>query len=601
MTDRTTLCSAFQRTAAIDPEAVALRTAGAGGAVTWKQYASQVRELAAGFADIGVQPRDTVALLMSNRIEFYPVDVAIQHLGAVPFSVYNTSSAEQLSYILANARNRVVVCEAQYLRRIEATSVAIDHIVVLDEEVTGNLTLAELTQRGRNNTDFDFEAGWRAVEPDDLLTLVYTAGTTGDPKGVQLTHANLMHVTTAIGQILGVEFGDRITSFLPSAHIADRFTALYLQQAYGTQISTVADLRMLTSVLPDVRPTIWGAVPRIWEKIRTAILAEAASNPDPSVRAQQQRALDVAGKVGAARLAGLPFHELKVEYSYATERVLQPLLVHLGLDQVRWALSGAAPIPPQTLAFFNGIGVPITEIWGMSELSGIGTLTTPAQARLGTVGTLAPGMTARLAGDGELLVRGPLLMREYRNDPTRTDEAIDQEGWLHTGDIAEIDDGYLRIIDRKKELIITEAGKNISPVAVENAIKAATPLLAGVVAIGDARPYLTALLVLDEQAAADYAAQRSLDANLGALVRDPDLIATIATAVAEGNQRLSRAEQIKRFRLLPTTWEPGGDELTVKMSLKRGPIARKYRAAIEAMYGDLLAEHVYEPTDPARG
>jgi len=596
MTEPRTLPAAFQATAAIDPAAVALRTVGGEQSLTWGQYADQVRILAAGLASLGVVRGDTVALMMANRVEFYPVDIAAQHLGATSFSVYNTLSSEQLQYVFSNAGTKVVVAEKQYAATIRGSGVPIEHLVVLDGEADGAITLDELFERGRSSSEFDFDAAWRAVESDDVATLVYTSGTTGNPKGVESTHANLLFEGAAVCEVLPVEFGDRITSYLPSAHMADRFTALYLQEIAGTQITVVPDIKLIGAALPDCRPTIWGAVPRVWEKLKLAVEHAVSAEPDEQRRQGMQWALGVAAKKATLALAGEPIPaELAAEYAQADELVLSKLRAKLGFDQLRWAISGAAPIPAETLAFFGGLGVPISEIWGMSETSCIASAVPPADHRLGTVGKILPGMEAEVADDGELLVRGPLVMKGYRGEPEKTAEAVDADGWLHTGDVVTVDDGYITIVDRKKELIITEAGKNISPANIENAIKAASPLLGGVVTIGDARPFVTALLTLDADAAAAYAAQHALDADPKVLAEAPELVAAIQAGVAAGNARLSRVEQIKRFVILPTFWEPGGDELTLTMKLKRKPIAAKYATEIARLYEPGLAADVREP------
>jgi long-subunit acyl-CoA synthetase (AMP-forming) len=592
-----TLCEAFQRTAAVDPDAVALRTVGGVSTLTWREYAGQVATAAAGLASLGVGRGDTIALLMGNRIEFYPLDVAAQHLGATSFSVYSTLTAEQMAYLFENAGNTVVLCEARYVERVRATGVPIEHLVVLDGEVEGAITLEQLYARGAANTGFDFEAAWRAVGPEDVATLIYTSGTTGNPKGVETTHANLMFEATAVGQVLDVQFGDRITSFLPSAHIADRFTALYLQLVFGTQITVVADPKQIAAAVVECQPTVWGAVPRIWEKFKQAIEHVAAVEPDQARRAAMAQALAVAAEQGALILAGesIPA-ELAARWAAADEAVLSGLRARLGFRELRWAVSGAAPIPAATLAFFAGLGIPITEIWGMSELSCICSVAAPTEARLGTVGKLLPGMEYRIAEDGEFLVRGPLVMKGYRKEPEKTAEAIDADGWLHTGDVMSVDaDGYLRIVDRKKELIINEAGKNLSPVNIENALKVANPLVGTAVAIGDSRAFITALLVLDAEAAAGYAARRGIAPDPRSLAADPELVATLRAGVAAGNATLSRVEQIKRFRVLPTFWEPGGDEMTPTMKLKRKPIAGKYAVEIDELYLSPAGPGVHEP------
>ncbi len=591
-----TLCEAFQRTAAIDPDAVALRTPGDTQTLTWRDYEAQVRRVAAGLAGLGVRRGDTVSLMMANRIEFYPLDVGAQHVGATSFSIYNTLPAEEIAYLLDNAGTKVVMCEQQYVDRIRASGAAIAHLVCIDGSPDGALTLDDLYAAGSD--DFDFESTWRAVQPDDIATLIYTSGTTGKPKGVETTHKNLLFEAFTVEEVLGIEFGDRITSFLPSAHIADRMTGLYTQEVFGTQVTVVSDGRNIAAALPDTRPTIWGAVPRVWEKLKAAIEFAVTHEPDEAKRQALQWGMSVAAKRAAALVAGEPeSEELAAEWAKADELVLSKLRERLGFGELRWAVSGAAPIPKETLAFFIGIGIPIAELWGMSELSCIATLSHPRDARLGTVGKLLPGLECKIADDGEFLVRGPLVMKGYRKEPQKTAEAIDAEGWLHTGDILEMDsDGYLRVVDRKKELIINAAGKNMSPANIENAILAACPMVGAMVTIGDGRPYNTALMVFDADSVGPYAAQHGLaDASPAALAADPEVIARIAAGVDEGNTKLSRVEQIKRFRVLPTLWEPGGDEVTLTMKLKRRPIAEKYAAEIEELYASEPGPDVHEP------
>ncbi|EID15131.1 putative fatty-acid-coa ligase fadd11 [Mycobacterium xenopi RIVM700367] len=592
----TTMCEAFQRTAAIDPGAVALRTPGGHQTLTWRDYAAQVRRVAAGLAGLGVRRGDTVSLMMANRIEFYPLEVGAQHVGATSFSVYNTLPAEQLTYLFDNAGTKLVISEQQYVDRIRASGAQLEHIVCIDGSPEGTLSVDDLYAAAP--TDFDFESTWRAVQPDDIVTLIYTSGTTGNPKGVEMTHANLMFEASALQDVLGVRFGDRITSFLPSAHIADRMMALYNQEVFGVQVTVVSDARAIAAALPDTRPTIWGAVPRVWEKLKAAIEFAVTHEPDETKRQALQWGMSVAAKRAAALLAGEPMSdELAAEWAKADELVLSKLRERLGFGELRWAVSGAAPIPKETLGFFAGIGIPISEVWGMSELSCVASVSHPRDARLGTVGKLLPGLEGKIADDGEFLVRGPLVMKGYRKEPAKTAEAIDADGWLHTGDILDMDsDGYLRVVDRKKELIINAAGKNMSPANIENAILAACPMIGAMVTIGDGRPYNTALLVFDADSVGPLAAQHGLsDASPAALAAHPDVIAQIAAGVAEGNAKLSRVEQIKRFRVLPTVWEPGGEEMTLTMKLKRRPIAEKYAAEIEELYAGQPGPHVHEP------
>lgn len=534
--------------------------------------------------------------MMANRIEFYPLEVGAQHVGATSFSVYNTLPAEQLTYLFDNAGTKLVMCERQYVDRIRASGARLEHIVCIDGSPRGTLSLDDLYAAAP--ADFDFESTWRAVQPDDIITLIYTSGTTGNPKGVEMTHANLMFEAFALQDVLGVRFGDRITSFLPSAHIADRMMALYNQEVFGSQVTVVSDAKAIAAALPDARPTIWGAVPRVWEKLKAAVEFAVTHEQDEAKRQVLQWGMSVAARRAAALLAGESISdELAADWAKADELVLSKLRARLGLGELRWAVSGAAPIPKETLGFFAGIGIPICEVWGMSELSCVASVSHPREARLGTVGKLLPGLEGKVAEDGEFLVRGPLVMKGYRKEPAKTAEVIDADGWLHTGDILEIDpDGYLRVVDRKKELIINAAGKNMSPANIENAILAACPMIGAMVTVGDGRPYNTALLVFDADSVGPLAAQHGLsDASPAALAANPDVIARIAAGVAEGNAKLSRVEQIKRFRVLPILWEPGGDEMTLTMKLKRRPIAEKYAAEIDELYAPQPGPDVHEP------
>jgi len=575
-----TLCEGFQLTTKLRPDAVALRTVGGAQTVTWREFAERVEKVASGLAALGVGHGDTVALMLTNRPEFNIVDTAALHLGAIPFSIYNTSSPEQISYLFTNAENKVVITEQQFLTRILTASAAAEHVVCVDGNADGVRTLEDLEAAG--SPDFDFEAGWRAVRPDDVATLIYTSGTTGPPKGVEITHANVIAEAAALQRYLVTGPDDRTVSYLPGAHIADRMAAHWTNQLFGIQLTCVADPRTVAAALPDGRPTIWIGVPRVWQKIKAGIEAKVAAEEKPAKRKIATWAIGVGTEAVRRELngQGVPL-TLKLRHRLAERLVLAKLRHALGLQEMRWAVSGAAAIPPTTLEFFLGIGVPVYEVWGMSETTGAATTNTPDAIRVGSVGKALRDVELRLAEDGELLCRGPIVMRGYRKDPEKTAEALDADGWLHTGDIATIDDaGFVTIVDRKKELIINEAGKNMSPSNIENTLKGASPLIGQAVAIGDARPYNTALIVLDP----DVAAAVGGDGSIAELVDNPRIRAAVTQAVQEGNERLSRVEQVKRFRILPDQWEPGGEEMTPTMKLKRRPIADKYAAEIDGLY-----------------
>ncbi len=581
-----TMCEVFQLTAARYPQEVALRTLGGTETITWEAYAGQVRKIAAGLAGLGVGPGDTVALMMTNRPEFHLVDTAAFHLGAIPFSVYNTFAAEQIAQVLANAGNRVVVCEEQFAARLleVAGGTEVRHVVCVDGHPDGTVGLEEMVAGG--DPGLEFEACWRAVQPGDVLTLIYTSGTTGPPKGVEITHAQMMAQLAATNALMPGFVGDRLISYLPLAHIAERFASHYSPMLTGLQVTPLADVKALPGALTDVRPTVFGGVPRVWEKLKAGIEALVSYEPDQARRQAVQEAFQVAQQYVDAAQAGQVPTGLAEAYRRADEQVLSKIRLLLGLDQVRAAVSGAAPISPEILKFMLALGIPVAEVWGMSECSCIGTANPPGAIRIGTVGKAIPGVQLKLASDSELLLRGPIVMKGYRNDPAKTAEAIDPGGWLHTGDLATIDeDGYVRITGRKKDLIINAAGKNMSPANIEGAVLAASLLIAQVVAVGDRRPYIIALIVLDAEAAAVFAAQHGIVNPTPAVLADHQAIrAAVGAAVDTANARLSRVEQIKRFAILPTSWEPGGDEITPTMKLKRRAVTAKYADVIESLY-----------------
>jgi long-subunit acyl-CoA synthetase (AMP-forming) len=572
-----TMCEAFQITAEEWADNPALRLKDTDYEASWSDYAEAVRKRAAGLASLGVKRGDTVGFMLVNRPALHLTDCAAMHLGATCFSVYNTSSPEQVEYVVADAGNRVIVTEQAFLETVLAARErveSLEHVVVIGGEAPeGTLSIEELEEIG--DPGFDFEAAWRAVEPDDVLCLIYTSGTTGPPKGVQLTHANMLGVWRAVDEIRDAKPGGRGISFLPSAHIADRWAALYAQMIFGTTIHCCPNPREMVAYSIEVKPTVWGGVPRIWEKLKAALETAMAAEQDPDKRKATEQAMEVGLRRADAYMDGGVPDDLQAEWDRADELVLSKVRALLGLDEVESFVVGAAPTPPEVLKFFLALGIEICETWGLSETSAISTFNPPGRIRVGTVGPPIPGTEVKLAEDGEVMVRGPQVMAGYRNMPEKTAEALTEDGWLLTGDIGEFDEaGYLRIVDRKKELIINAAGKNMSPANIEAKLKAASTLIAQAVAIGDNRPYNVALLALDPE---------SLAAR-GASAEDPEIAAEIAKAVETANARLSRVEQIKRYKILSGEWLPGGEELTPTMKLKRRPIEHKYEAAIEALY-----------------
>jgi long-chain acyl-CoA synthetase len=377
-----------------------------------------------------------------------------------------------------------------------------------------------------------------------------------------------------------------VISWLPAAHIAERGANYYLPVIRGLSMTICPDPRKIVEFLPQVKPTWFFAVPRIWEKLKAGLEAKIASLPDEQREGAQNGLQAAIEKVRLEQAGEEVPDQLAAAVAQADERMFSSLRATLGLDEIKGVHVGAAPTPPEVLAFFHAIGIEIGELWGLSETCGVATCNPPDKVKIGTVGPPVPGVEIRLAEDGEVLVRGDSVMPGYRNMPDKTAETIDAEGWLHSGDIGELDDdGYLKIVDRKKELIINAAGKNMSPANIEAKLKTASPLIGQAIAIGDRRPYNVALITLDPDVAPGWAKQQGLeDASFESLAEDEKLIAAVQAGIDQANAQLSRVEQIKKFKVLPTDWEPGGDELTPTMKLKRKPIGEKYEAEIAALY-----------------
>jgi long-subunit acyl-CoA synthetase (AMP-forming) len=548
MSQPRTFPEAFQQTVAAHPDDVALRTADDSIRLTWRQYGDEVRRIACGLASLGLKRGDTFVAMLTNRPEFNLTEVAASHLGATTYSIYNTSSPEQIHYLLTHADAKIGVCEKQFADRIKASGAPLEHLLVVED---GDLDRLELAP------GFDFEAAWRAVQPDDLLCLIYTSGTTGPPKGVEHTHRGWLRMIDSVAAIYPLDVDDTAISYLPSSHSGDRFWRHYYPIVRGAQVITLADAGRLPEVIAQVHPTTFAAVPRTWEKLHAGV----------------ERQLQADERAAAAFEAGEP-------------QLLAAIRAKTGFDRMKWALTGTAAIPRHVYAFWQKLGVPVTVGWGMTEC-GFGTAATPSESKIGTIGKVAPGAEARIAEDGELLMRMPWMMRGYRKDPAQTAEAIDPDGWLHTGDIATVDDeGNFTIVGRKKELIVNSGGKNMSPSNIEHAIAEGSSLMGPVLAFGDDKPYNVALITLDRDAAVAFAAKAGIEADPAVLAKDERVLKDIQASVDAGNQKLSRIEQIKKFTVLPTFWEPGDDELTPTMKLKRTPIAQKYADEIDALYAE---------------
>jgi long-subunit acyl-CoA synthetase (AMP-forming) len=584
--DAPTLTDALRRTAASHPEIVAVRTTDDSVSLTWSQLLTRVEAVAGGLAELGIERGDTVAIMLSNRPEFHIVDLAAVTLGATPFSVYTTYPANEIEYLITDAATRVAIVEQALLPvLLEARQnlPGLEHVIVVDGDAPeGTIPLSEVEA---SNPNFD-PGALAPVAPDDVLTLIYTSGTTGPPKGVQLSHHNVMFAAKGIEQIISFDPGSKVISWLPAAHVAERMAHHYIPVIYAGTITCCPNPREIVSYLPQVHPNWFFAVPRIWEKLKAGLETMLAGQPEEA-RKPVEDALAASLQRVRLQQAKQPVpDELEAQVAQADEQIFSNIRAMLGLDEIKAVNVGAAPTPVEVLEFFHALGIELAELWGMSETCGAGTCNRPGEVKIGTVGPPAPGCEIRIAEDGEVLVRSEFVMLGYRNQPERTAETLDRDGWLHTGDIGEIDeDGFLRLIDRKKELIINSAGKNMSPANIEAAVKTASPLIGQAAAIGDRRRYNTALIVLDADFAPQWANQQGLEGkSLEELATEPKVIEAVQQGIDDANKRLARVEQIKKFTIVRGDWLPGGDELTPTMKLKRKPIAEKYATEIEEMY-----------------
>jgi long-chain acyl-CoA synthetase len=586
------------------PDAVALRARNSDGSWTqrtWAEVAQDATTLAARFADLGVGPGDRVLLFMRNRPEFHVADLAAVLLRAVPVSPYNSSSVEQIEYLAGHCDARIAVVDGPgFIERVLAARdrlpglravVSVDEPNVTMGTDVGRpddvLRYGDLVARTAAAVDLDDAAA--AARADDLVTVIYTSGTTGPPKGVMLDHSNVAWQVAGYTDLIGpVQPGMRAVSYLPMAHVAERMVTHYGWLYTRAVVSCCPDLTQLALFLAEVHPQNLFGPPRVWEKLRAGILAAVAA-AGPESEAAFGQALGLGSKVAQARheSGGGPIaDELEQMWTAVDAAAFAPLRQRTGLDELRYGFSGAAPLAPEVFEFFRAIGLPFSEIYGMSENTG-GMTWTPYLATSGNVGRPYPGAQVRLGDDGEVLCRGGIVSRGYLDDPVRTAETFDSDGWLHTGDIGEWDaDGNLRIVDRKKELIITAGGKNISPANLEARLKA-SPLIGQAAVVGDRRPYLIALLVLDPEVTPAWAAARGVQGRtLAELAEDPLVLDEVERVVTEANSHVSQVEAIRRWVVLGEEWAPDSEQLTATMKLKRRGVQAAYADRIDALYAD---------------
>ena len=585
----------------------ALRVHGATGwrSIDWAQYGHMVDSLASALAGLGIQPGDRISILSSNRPEWHVADLATMTIGAVTVPLYPTAAPAQIAYLLGHSRSRLCFVEsAAQLARVaghlhelpdlewivelqpSAPSEAVSFVVPVGRAT--RIAYDDLHERGAAallDSPDHVDARRRAVRPEDIATIVYTSGTTGPPRGAKLTHANLTATVAMITAVLPIGPTDRFLSFLPLSHIAERIVSHIGQIESGGETWFARSLSTVAEDLLDCRPTVFFAVPRVWEKMRDALGVRFRSMPKPvgALIAQQRRvvariqAREVAAQSAVARD--------RVQLAVLDRTVGHLIRRRLGLDHARLLLSGAAPIDDALVRWLHGVGLRVGQVYGQTEVCGPTSMSRPGHVRVGTVGEPLPGEEVRIAGDGEILVRGPNVCAGYLDNPVESAELIDTDGWLHTGDVGELDGlGELHITGRKKELIATAQGKKIAPQEIESHLRA-DRFVSQAVVIGEGRPYLVALMTVDADALSDWAAKRGKPLTIETLAADPDVLTAIAGAVQRVNRDLSSAEQVKRWSVLPRELTIDAGELTPTLKIVRTKVIEHFADRIDTLYG----------------
>ncbi|WUI03100.1 AMP-dependent synthetase/ligase [Spirillospora sp. NBC_00431] len=594
-----TICAALAETAARHGARPAYsdRVDGEWTTLTWADTRTRALETAAGFAALGLEPGDVVALMMPNRSEHVLADLGAVHAGGTPTTVYGTLTPDQVAFVAGHCAAKYAVLDgadqlARWLPVLDGLP-ALRTVIVVDAAACPPgeryLTWDAFTELGRAELAADpaaVDRRWRAVEPGDTVTLLYTSGTTGDPKGVLVTHSMVLHEAEMVRRTSILPDHPSGVSYLPFAHIADRVLSYYMPVRLAAHVHFCPDPTRLAAVLGEVRPHSFFGVPRVWEKIMAGVQAVLSAEPDEARRRAVQAAFD-AGRahVASQEHGSTATPEITAAFEAADAAVLAPIRALLGLDRVRQASSAAAPLPVEVARFFAGLGMKIFDAYGMTETTGAVTANLSDAFKLGTVGRPLDGVELRLDADGEILVRGATCTPGYLHRPDATAELLAPGGWIRTGDIGRLDaDGFLTVVDRKKELIITAGGENIAPSLVENHLKE-HPLIGQALAYGDGRPHLVALITLDGEVAPVWAAAHGIDTtDLAALAGHPLVLDEVAKAVEDANARLARVQQVKRWRLLPAEWTAESEELTPTLKLKRRVVHAKYASAIDDLY-----------------
>jgi long-chain acyl-CoA synthetase len=559
---------------------------------TLQELADVTARLATGLAGLGVGKGDTVVLMLRNRPEFHALDLAVLFLGATPVSIYNSSAPEQIEYLVNDCKAKVAVVEdSGFLERflkVRSSLTTLEHIVMLeDSEVAGSdvVRYAELAA----SEPADLTALSEIATLDDIATIIYTSGTTGPPKGVMLSHGNIVWTLESVGQSMREQTdiedfaGKKHVSYLPMAHIFERLLGHYYLLDFASQVTCCPDTSQLTAYTGEVHPNVFIGVPRVWEKLYAGV--NAAVGADPEKAKAFNDAVEAALPIVEKMTRGTATQEEIDTWNFLDQVAFQTVRGLIGLDEAEICITGAAPLPAEILSWFRAIGVPLTEGYGMSETTAV--LTWANDPKPGCVGRAATAVELKIADDGEVLCRGGNNFVGYLGQPEKTAETLDDEGWVHTGDIGVLDeDGYLKIVDRKKELIITAGGKNVSPANLEAELKM-IPLVGQACAIGEQRPFMSALVVLDPDAAAAWARDHGLtgeDATMAALAENPEVIAEIEAGLVEVMKGFNNAEAVKKVKVLGDEWLPDSDLLTPTSKLKRRGILNAFSDEIEAIY-----------------
>ena len=612
-----TICTVFADTVAKwgDRPALHWKEDGEWQTLTWKGYRDEVAAVTLALRSLGFGSGQFGLIMARNVPEHVIADLGIVHAGGAAISVYNTLAPEQVEYMANHSEATVAFVEDEgYLAKflaIRASTPHLKHLVLIRGlPPEGVLSWDSLVAKGRDlyaKSPAEFAASWKSVGPEDPISLIYTSGTTGRPKGVMYSHNNvtwtLESQTRSYRREGRPDFGgERLVSYLPLAHVSERFTSQWHGIFNAQEVWFCPDINLLLPCLQDARPTVFVGVPRVWEKLMAGLQAGIAAEPDETKRQMAQGALSAAISAYRLRRDGKAVPD---ELAANVERA-QPFFMLLrskiGLDQCTYMVTTSAPCRPEVHEFWAAIGMPLFEVWGMSELTGPATQVPPNDHRAPSIGKAIDGVEVRLADDGELLVRGGNVMVGYYRDPERTAEMVDSDGWAHSGDIAVLDaNGYYRIVDRKKELIITSAGKNISPSNLE-ALAKSSPIIGQAVAIGDGLKFISVLLVLDPQVAPMWAKARGIAAATLAELAEHELVVDeVRRALTVANTHLSRVEQFKRFSILSGEWTPESEELTPTMKLRRSVIHKKYQPQIDAMYGEPPGGHSVDPVRETAG